>query len=476
MFRERLSMFPKNERRFFKMTPGYEKEDWVAHSKQENSNLFLELDTLLRALDRYFNVENLTFSENVTGKNFYEELVTARDTIMRVIGVLEVVIPESRKNAYWFQKYTESKYLSLRRIDAFREDLYKQDTPEKGLYLLYDSFMNIRGLITDLLRNGNISYLGFTNVGHMLSKEIRENVFFNPFSKDLNPEFDRINNAAISGIVRGLTDKEEKKEISIIYIYLFRLLRIMGFVEITTQRSVSLHSSLVVLVLLRSEINTFRSYLEKALGKIKNVELQGLIHAVSYQFAMETKRIYLQELKDINRRKNALHFRGRIENSHGILKNLIEYSILQITQFYNPEIKGEEIFPSFMTKMEQSRRLREDISALHKFINLLEKKAGSPQDRLKVFESIKNYMLYFEGFTFRLLRYDDYEEFVLFFNELNSVKKETLLDSGFNKIMEKIMHFRIFLETTLRHIENRAELAGTDVDTDRIKNLINQYL
>jgi uncharacterized protein YabN with tetrapyrrole methylase and pyrophosphatase domain len=126
--------------------------------------------------------------------------------------------------------------------------------------------------------------------------------------------------------------------------------------------------------------------------------------------------------------------------------------------------------------MEQSRRLREDISALHKFINLLEKKAGSPQDRLKVFESIKNYMLYFEGFTFRLLRYDDYEEFVLFFNELNSVKKETLLDSGFNKIMEKIMHFRIFLETTLRHIENRAELAGTDVDTDRIKNLINQYL
>jgi len=42
--------------------------------------------------------------------------------------------------------------------------------------------------------------------------------------------------------------------------------------------------------------------------------------------------------------------------------------------------------------------------------------------------------------------------------------------------MEKILHFKVFLETTLRHIENRAELAGTDVDTDRIKNLINQYL
>ena len=59
------------------------KEDWVTRSKQENRPLFSELDILLRALDRYFNVENLTFSENIAGKNFYEELVTVRDTIMR---------------------------------------------------------------------------------------------------------------------------------------------------------------------------------------------------------------------------------------------------------------------------------------------------------------------------------------------------------------------------------------------------------
>jgi hypothetical protein len=458
------------------MTSAEGMEDWVARSKEEHNNLFSELDALLRALDRYFNIENLTFSDNVTGKNFYEELITARDTIMRVLGVLEVVIPESKKNAYWFQKYTESKYLSVRKRDAFREDLYRQDTPEKGMYLLYDSLINIRGLITDLLRSGNISYLAFTNIGHLLSKEIRENVFFSPFKKDLNPEFDMISNAAISGIVKSLKDKEERKQISIVYIYLFRLLRILGFIEISTQRSVSLHSSLMILVLLRSEIGLFRNYIEKALQKIKDSELQGLLQALSYQFAMETKRVYLQELKDISRRKTSVQFRGKIENSNGILRNLVEHSIVQITQFYSPAIKGEEIFPSFMTKMEQSRRLREDISALHKFLTLLEKKSDSPQDRLRVFESLKNYMLYFESFTFRLLRYDDYEEFILFFNELNSVRRETVLDSGFQKVMEKIMHFKILLETTLRHIGNRAELAGTDVDMDRVKDLINQYL
>jgi len=452
------------------------KEDWVTRSKQENNNLFSELDVLLRALDRYFNVENLTFSENITGKNFYEELFTARDTIMRVLSVLEVIIPESRKNAYWFQKYTETKYLSARKIDAFREDLYRQDTREKGLYLLYDSFINIRGLITDLLRSGNISYLGFTNVGHLISKAIRENVFFNPFIKELNPEFDRISNAAISGIVKSMTDREEKKQISVIFIYLFRLLRVLGFVEIATQRSVSLHSSLMLLILLRSEINTFRNSVEKALKKIKDNELQGLLQSLSYQFAIETKRVYLQELRDINRKKNAIHFRGKIENSHGILKNLVEHSIVQIAQFYSPEIKGENIFQSFMTRKEQSRRVREDIYALHKFITLLEKKSGKPQDRVKVFESLKSYMLYFESFTFRLLRYDDYEEFILFFNELNSVTTEMILGPGFHAFMEKVMHLKIFLETTLRQIGNRSELGGTDVDMDRVKDLINQYL
>ena len=453
-----------------------EREDWVTRSKQENTALFSELDILLRGLDRYFNPENLTFSESIAVKNFYEELVTVRDTILRVLGILEVVMPESKKNAYWFQKYTETKYLPASKIDAFRKDLYRQDTPEKGLYLLYDSFINIKGLITDLLRTGNISYTGFTNIGHLINKEIRENIFFNPFRKNLNPEFDMISNAAISGIVRSLTDNEEKKQISLIYIYLFRIVRILSFVEITTQRSVSLHSSLVVLILLRSEISAFRSYLEKAILKIKNAELQWLLHAISYQFTMETKRVYLQELKDISRIKKSVNFRGKIENSHGILKNLTEHSIVQITQFYAPGIKGEEIFPSFITKVEQSLRLREDIFALHKFISLLEKKAAVPQDRLKVFESLKNYMLYFESFTFRLLRNDDYEEFVLFFNELNSITTEMMRDSGFYKIMEKVMHFKIFLETTLRHIGNRAELDGTEVDSERIKNLINQYL
>jgi hypothetical protein len=451
--------------------------DWLEKSKQVNGLLFSELDVLLRALDRFFNLDNLTSSyEDMTTRNFYDELTTSRDAILRVLGILEVVIPEMRKNSYWFQKFAETKLLNTRDRDAFRENLYKQDTPEKGLYLLYDSFINLKGVISDILRTGNISYMGFMNIGHMIGKEIRENRFFNPFIKEPNPEFDVISNTGISEIVRTLKTKEIRKNISIIYIYLFRFLRFLSFLDIAAQRQVSLNSSLIILILLRSEISTYQAYLEKVIKKARDPELQSLLKSMEYQFSMETRRVYLQELRDIQRRKATSHFRGKIENSHGILKHLTEQSIVQLTNFFRPGIAGEELFSSFITKFQQSIRLREDITVLHRFLVLFERQSAKPETLLRTFESLKNYMLYFESFTFRLLRHDDYEEFAIFFQVIYSVKRDAVRDDGFRKIVEKIAYFRIYLEATLRHIENRSELADKKLDMERVENLLRQYL
>lgn len=454
-----------------------EREKWVGDSKKTNHRLFSELDVLLRALDRFFNIENLTSAnDDLTNRNFYDELVTVRDTILRVLGVLEVVIPENKKNTYWFQKFAETKLLSARGRDDFREDLYRQDTPEKSLYLLYDSFINLKGVISDLLRTGTISYMGFMNIGHMIGKEIRENIYFNPFLKSLNPEFDFIANPKISEIVRSIGQKGLKKHLSVVYIYLFRFMRFMGFIDIEAQRPVSLNASLIVLILLRAEIAAFQGYVESAVNTISDPELRDLLKLVSYQFTVENKRVYLQELRDIQRKKASPHFRGKIENCHGILRNVTEQSIVQLTQHFRPDIGGEEIFASFLTKIQQSIRLREDIVVLHRFITMIEERAVNAAERLKVFESMRNYMLYFESFTFRLLRHDDYEEFVMFFNEIHSAKREAITGPGFKKLLEMIRHFNIYLETTLRHIDNRSELGDKAIDIQRVEGLIGQYM
>lgn len=158
------------------------------------------------------------------------------------------------------------------------------------------------------------------------------------------------------------------------------------------------------------------------------------------------------------------------------MKNLVEQSIVQIVQFYKPDLRGEDIFPSFTAKVEQSLRLREDIFVLHRFLTLLKEDTPLPEKRVKTFESLRNFMLYLESFTFKLLRYEDYEEFVSFFKEVLSFKKEQIIAEDFNRLMENLHNFTIFLETTLRHIANRAELRDKPIDMSRVNKIMNQYL
>ncbi|MEJ2314751.1 MAG: hypothetical protein P8Y85_08295 [Nitrospirota bacterium] len=87
--------------------------NWVDESRRTNRELYSELDLLLRALDRFFNLEDIPpTSINLTSKNFIVELDAGLDAIIRVLSILERVIPEARKIAYLFQKFADDKFLT----------------------------------------------------------------------------------------------------------------------------------------------------------------------------------------------------------------------------------------------------------------------------------------------------------------------------------------------------------------------------
>ncbi|HYA31342.1 MAG TPA: hypothetical protein VED67_01190, partial [Thermodesulfovibrionales bacterium] len=340
-------------------------DNWVSPVKKKNKDAFSELDVLLRAVDRFFNIENLPFSrDDVANRNFFDELSAARDTILRILGLLDVIIPESRKNVYWFQKFAHSKFLNDKKRDALRDELYTQDVPEKSLFLLYDSFINLKGIISDIIKTEYIVYGTFMNVGQLTGREIRENVFLNPFKKDLNPDFDVIENREVSKVVRSIEDKELRKHSSMIFLHLFRFLRYLKYAD-TSTRFGSLHSSLLIILLLRSEFTIFLGYLDTVDRKVRDKGFKTFLRVLSYQFSMESRRVFSQELREVFKNRSPQHLKGKIENSHGILKNLAEQSIVQLVQFFSPDVSGNDIFDTFITRREQSLRLREDLLILN---------------------------------------------------------------------------------------------------------------
>lgn len=449
-------------------------DNWISAAKKNNKDLFSELDVLLRALDRFFNIEYLPVSkEDVAGRNFFDEMSAVKDTILRVIGLLEMLIPETQKNVYWFQKFAQSKFLTDRKKDVLREELYRQDVPEKSLFLLYDSFVNLKGIIMDILKAEHIPYLTLSNIGQIMGRELRENVHFNPFRHDLSPQFDVIENREISRAVKGIESPDVKKGISVMLLHLFKFLRYLRYADAST-RFGSLNSSLLIILLLRSEFDLFIGYLDSLNRRITDKELRTLVKAISYQFTMESKRVFLQELREVFRNRSPHNLKGRIENSHGILKNLSEQSIIQLVQFLAPDVRESDIFETYVTRREQSLRLREDIVILHRFMVLMEE--GSIERKKHVFDAMRSYMLYFQSFTFKLLRYDDYEEFVSFFNRVLAFNRNEIREKGLDKLHDRIRQFRIFVETCLRQISNRTELTGVPVDMERIESNLSQYL
>lgn len=445
-------------------------EDWALASRKTHKKFYSELDVLLKAIERFFDPEN---HQNQPGKNYAKELGIVRDVSLKVQGILESVMPESRRNAYWFQKFAEFRLMGEGEKDSFKQAMNVQDSPEKSTYLLYDTFLNVKNIASELLKAGNVSLPSFMGVGQILSREIRSNRFYNPFRREAS-EFDRIENAPVSGLVKGISDRTERRIASMVFLHLFRFLRYLDHMDFNTQRNVTLHANLLVILLLRSEIQIFIKNLDAYSEKCADRELANILGSITYQFSMEQKRVFRQELRDILA-KTSSQQRGKIENSHGIIMNLTEQIIISLAQHWNPGIKGEEIFEDYMTRHEQSYKLRDDLAVFHRLISIFEKKGPSvsQKDRKVLVSAVQNYMHYFESFTFRLLRYEDYEEFAAFFSELSKCLRKW--ETEYDKLFEKCLHFKIYLETTLRHVANRAELKKP-LPAKKVDEIVKQYL
>jgi hypothetical protein len=204
---------------------------------------------------------------------------------------------------------------------------------------------------------------------------------------------------------------------------------------------------------------------------IKDNDISMLLQALSYQFKMESRRIFMQELRDILDKKLPHQMQGRIENSHGILNNLIEQSVIQIAQFWKPEIKGEEAFEDFVNKTELSMKLREDMYVLNQLLNYVEESKKTDKAASSI-NSLLGYMEYFESFTFKLLRHDDYEEFSALFIDI----KKAYNASDIKTFMDKCHQLSILLSAAIGHIENRSELKDKPLDVEKAQNTVNQYV
>jgi hypothetical protein len=450
---------------------GYERSDFLRGQLREwtervaqsgrTAELF-ELEMWLQAFERFFRIKNQPLSDKemraLALRNWSEELRLVDNVILRVIHLCTAILTEERVDLARFDRYVEG---FLRRdeglVDPYITRLIRQTTPEAGLALLKESFEDIHVLLVDLVRLSRLPYATFTAVGKILYREVRRShLLALLIDKKFKPVHDRIKNPAVAAVIRGIKHPIERKQAAKVFLEMFRLLHYLEYANPEGLDEDALRNTILVFALINAETRLLLGYIERRVLRDVDHEqpLYQIYDSFVYCIPLELKKVINTELIDISVSRQAEGVRTRVENSHGILKDCFQQSIVQLAQNFEPTIAGSDIFPDFMAKLDQSVRLRDGLARLINAVRAFQTRKDEAA-AVKMKEEIS----VFYDHHIKFLMYRDWSGFELFFIEI--------LKCGSLPALSQISHrFETFLVTLFREIQKRSILQNVPASGD----------
>jgi hypothetical protein len=461
--------------------------------KQEK---LFELEVFLKGLDRFFNLANQPISqrEGVVNRDFSRELAIIRNAVGRVVKLTQGLLTEDENKALHFQSYVETRLMSdFQRARQIERALH-QRTPEESLYVLCYAFINFQEILQAVLEQPKNSYFLFYNIEQLIGREIAGNRFFNPFkAAGFAPHYDVIKSPRFTRLARAITDPVLRKHLSVIFLLMFKLLRYLSFIDVKTKDPDRLKDSLLIFALIHSESRLLVDLLEREMPPMvksreylpKETKSALLEHmdALAYQITVEIRKMFELELKDAAQVTDINPFRIGIIRSRGLLTNIFQQGIIHMGQIIDPELHGKDVFPDFISRLEESLKLRRDIWLFHKVIENAERiieDAETKNETIPMMEAVKtlrNFIFYYQNISFQFVRAYDREHFQKFFEKVDLFQMNDLDLADQRAAFKRNIHgFKMFLETTLVNINNRAELRDMPFGTEEGEKILAQFL
>src|SRR6267142_2011197 len=363
-----------------------------------------ELEMWLRSFERFFRIKNQPLSEKETKqlalRNWSEELRLVDNVILRTVQLCTSILTEDQVNLARFDKYVESYLKKDDVVDPYIEKLVRQSTPESGLTLLREALEDLHTILMDLTRLSGIAY------------------------------------------------PTDRKHGARVFLELFRLLHYLEYADPAHTDEDRLKNSILIFSLITSETRLLLTYLERRVLKTLSPDSPGypLYDSFVYCLPFELKKVINTELLDISVTRQPDIVRARVENSHGILKDCFQQSVVQLAQAFDAKVEGIEIFPDFTAKLEQSVGLRDSLARL---IRAVRRFQASRAELIAV--EMKEEISLFYDHNMKDLMYRDWSGFELFFIE---ILKCTSLPA-----LSQISHrFETFLMTLFREVQKRSIL------------------
>lgn len=434
--------------------------EWIATLADTGRTEYLfELEMWLKCFERYFRVRNQPISryssQTLPLRSFYEEVGLVSNAIKRVNQLCTFLSSEEQVNQERFDKYVENYLRKDDIVDPYIARLLRRKNPGAGLTLLRESFEDLQIILADLTKLSRIPFHTFQSVGRLIYREIRRNDYLSLLiDKKFKPAYDRITNQAIVDLIHRIETREARHLVAKVFLELFRLLHYLEFTDPRKRERDELRTTILIFTLIASETRGLLEYLRRELdASIRGQDFRDTIERFIYCIPLELRKVLDTELTDISTFKQRETVYTSIENSHGILRDCFQQSVVQLAQLFEPGIEGKEIFVEFATRREQSLVLRSDLVKLIAVVHRLNTSAdGDAAGEVK--EAVST----FHDRSLRHLMFRDWASFETFSTEIANCDNL----SGLKQISHR---FEAYLRTLLKEVSKRTVLQGATGDT-----------
>jgi hypothetical protein len=438
-----------------------ERERWVRSLEiSGREEILFELEMLLRGIDRFFNLRNLFGdAQPAAERDWREELKATRDAVHRSVHLAHKLIEQQKEQALLFRDFVKGSLSDDRVRAKMGAEMREQRTPEESLFLLRTGLVAHQGILDHLLRVESAPQSLFLDVGRALQHELFVSRYFcPPAALEFRAEYDRIGSVLLLEALRLLDDEKKRKAFALGLLASFRALRSLRYVPsppVPHTRRV-----LVVLALVRSELQALVAYLETDLPRM----FPDGPAAAAGRAAAQKIRDVLAEVPPLL--AQPLTDRAQLDFQRDKLVEATKECVGILANALDPAMGHYALFEDDAARTDQSERLRKDLWVFREMCRYtaaaLEQPAATPDEA----EPLRRYATEFRDVGYQLLRHSDRELFDRFLDLLEgwSGRRGESTQIRIARLRDDCQRFAEILERALDLVSRRTELQKIPID------------
>ncbi|MGZ6123316.1 MAG: hypothetical protein ACXWLR_00040 [Myxococcales bacterium] len=411
-----------------------ERERWVRSLEiSGREEILFELEMLLRGIDRFFNLRNL-FGEAQPpqDRDWREELKATRDAVHRSVHLAHKLIEQQKEQALLFRDFVKGSLSDDRARARLGAEMREQRTPEESL---------------------------FVDVGRALQHELFVSRYFcPPAALEFRAEYDRIGSVLLLEALRLLDDEKKRKAFALGLLASFRALRSLRYVPsppVPHTRRV-----LVVLALVRSELQALVAYLESDLPRLAPSGAAAAAGKAAAQkigdVLASVPPLLAQPLTD----------RAQLDFQRDKLVEATKECVGILANALDPAMGHYALFEDDAARTDQSERLRKDLWVFREMCRYTASALEQPDATPEAAEPLRRYATEFRDVGYQLLRHSDRELFDRFLDLLEgwSSRRGESPQIRMQRLRDDCHRFAEILDRALDLVSRRTELQKIPID------------